>query len=125
MAFVKGWREASEAELILERQMDDGFDVVRMPLPGLITVVREVGEPRPPSLKGKMRAKKYDVPMADAAMLGLSPDEVGLAGSYTEVVKVFAPQAAGEREMIGGTAEEAGRAVIDRLAEAKIVAGGV
>ncbi len=124
VAFVKGWREISDGHLVLERQMDDGFDVVRLPLPGLITVVREVGEPRPPSLKGKMRAKKYQVPAVGAAELGLDPAEVGLAGSHTEVVKVFAPQAGGDRLMLGGTAEEAGARVIDLLVEAKVIAGG-
>ena len=124
VAFVKGWRQASEKELVLERQMDDGFDVVSMALPGLITVVREVGEPRPPSLKGKMRAKKYTVPTADAAALGLDAAQVGLAGSYTQVVKVFAPQAGGQREMLEGTPVEAGRLVIDKLAAAKVIAVG-
>jgi electron transfer flavoprotein beta subunit len=104
--------------------MDDGYDVVRLPLPGLITVVREVGEPRPPSLKGKMRAKKYQVPMADAAALGLEPDQVGLTGSHTQVVKVFAPQAGGQREILDGSPQEAGGLVIDKLAEAKVIAVG-
>jgi electron transfer flavoprotein beta subunit len=121
VAFVKGWREADDASLTVERQMDDGFDVVRLPLPGLITVVREVGEPRPPSLKGKMRAKKYEVPMKGAAELGLNESEIGLAGSYTQVVEVFPPPAAGEHEMIEGAPDEAGAAVIDRLVESKVI----
>jgi electron transfer flavoprotein beta subunit len=124
VAFVKGLRETAEDHLVVERQMDDGFDVVRLPLPGLITVVREMGEPRPPSLKGKMRAKKYEVPAADAAALGLEPSEVGLAGSYTQVVEVFAPPSAGEREMLAGEPAEAGAAAVDRLVEAGVVAVG-
>ena len=121
VAFVKGWREADDASLTVERQMDDGFDVVKLPLPGLITVVREVGEPRPPSLKGKMRAKKYEVPVKGAAELGLSESEIGLAGSYTQVVEVFPPPAAGEHEMIEGSPEQAGATVIDRLVESKVI----
>ncbi len=121
VAFVKGFREVEDGHLVVERQMDNGFDVVKMPLPGLITVVREVGEPRPPSLKGKMRAKKYQVPMKGADDLGLDQAEVGLAGSYTQVVEVFPPPSAGEHEMIEGTPEEAGVAVIDRLVDSKVV----
>ncbi len=121
VAFVKAFRQVEADHLVVERQMDDGFDVVRLPLPGLITVVREVGEPRPPSLKGKMRAKKYQVPVLGAAELGLAETEVGLAGSHTQVVEVFAPSAAGEREMIEGPPEQAGAAVVDRLVEAKVI----
>jgi len=124
VAFVKGFREVDGQSLVVERQMDDGFDVVKLPLPGLITVVREVGEPRPPSLKGKMRAKKYQVPVKGAADLGLDAAQVGLAGSYTQVVEVFAPQASGEREMLGGAPAEAGAAVIDRLVRAKVIMVG-
>ena len=121
VAFVKGWSEAAADHLVVLRQMDEGHDVVRLPLPGLITVVREVGEPRPPSLKGKMRAKGYKVPLAGLAELGLAESEVGLAGSHTQVVEVFAPTIGGSREMISGTAAEAGRTVIDKLAAAKVV----
>ncbi|MGD8564674.1 MAG: electron transfer flavoprotein subunit beta/FixA family protein [Desulfarculaceae bacterium] len=121
VAFVKAFREAAEDQLVVERQMDDGFDVVRLPLPGVITVVREIGEPRPPSLKGKMRAKKYQVPTVTASELGLSEDEVGLAGSYTQVEKVFAPQVAGQREMIEGTPQEAGAAVIEHLVQNQVI----
>ena len=121
VAFVKAVKEIAQDHLVVERQMDEGYDVVRLPLPGLITVVREVGEPRPPSLKGKMRAKKYEVPMASAADLGLDAALVGLIGSYTQVVKVFAPQAAGKKEMIQAPPPEAGALVIDRLVENKVI----
>jgi electron transfer flavoprotein beta subunit len=121
VAFVKGFREIEDGRLVVERQMDEGFDVVALPLPGLITVVREVGEPRPPSLKGKMRAKKYQVPVKGAAELGLSPEQVGLAGSFTQVVKVFAPQASGERRMLEGPPEETGAQVIDALVENQVI----
>jgi len=121
VAFVKAVKEIAGDHLVVERQMDEGYDVVRLPLPGLITVVREVGEPRPPSLKGKMRAKKYEVPLASAADLGLDAALVGLTGSFTQVVKVFAPQAAGKKEMIQAPPKQAGALVIDRLVENKII----
>ncbi|RJX36194.1 MAG: electron transfer flavoprotein subunit beta/FixA family protein [Desulfarculus sp.] len=121
VAFVKAFREISGQRLVVERQMDDGFDVVDLPLPGLITVVREVGEPRPPSLKGKMRAKQYRVPVKGAADLGLAPEQVGLAGSYTQVVKVFAPQATGERRVLQGSAQETGAQAVDLLVDNQVI----
>ena len=125
VAFVKAFREMGEDALVVERQMDDGYDVLRLKLPGLITVVREVGIPRPPSLKGKMRAKKYQVPLAGAAELGLTEGLVGLAGSPTQVVKTFAPKAGGHREMLEGSPQEAGKALIDKLVQNQtVILGG-
>jgi len=124
VAFVKGFREVAAGHLVLERQMDDGFDVVKAPLPALITVVREVGEPRPPSLKGKMRAKKYQAQTWGMADLGLAENQVGLAGSHTQVVEVFAPTLGGDREMFSGPAAESGALVVDRLVAAKVIAAG-
>lgn len=121
VAFVKGFREIENKRLVVERQMDDGYDVVELPLPALITVVREVGEPRPPSLKGKMRAKKYTVPMQGAADLGLDASQVGLAGSFTQVVKVFAPSHSGERRRLQGSDEQMGAQVIDALVDNQVI----
>ncbi|MCB2186384.1 MAG: electron transfer flavoprotein subunit beta/FixA family protein [Deltaproteobacteria bacterium] len=124
VAFVKKIKEVTEDHLVVERQTDEGWDVVKLPLPGLITVVREVGEPRPPSLKGKMRAKTYQVPLVGAEEAAIPADEAGLAGSFTQVKKVFAPQATGDREIIPGTAEEAGAALMDRLAAQGVIVTG-
>lgn len=121
VAFVKGFREITGERLVVERQMDDGYDVVELPLPALMTVVREVGEPRPPSLKGKMRAKKYVVPMRGAAELGLTAEQVGLAGSFTQVVKVFAPTHSGDRRRLQGSDDEMGTQVIDALVENQVI----
>ncbi len=124
VAFVKALREITPQRLLVERQMDDGFDLVELPLPGLVTVVREVGEPRPPSLKGKLRAKSYKVPVAGIADLGLAEDQVGLKGSFTQVVRVFAPEAHGSREMLAGDAATMGAALIDRLVDGRIILMG-
>jgi electron transfer flavoprotein beta subunit len=121
VAFVKAFKEMAENFLVVERQMDDGYDVVKLATPALITVVREIGEPRPPSLKGKMRAKKYQVPTAGIEELGLDAKEVGLNGSPTQVVKVFAPQSGGEREMLSGSNADMGVEVVNKLAENQVI----
>ncbi len=120
VAYVKAFEVVEEGRLKVSRMMDDGHQVVELDLPGLLTVVREVGEPRPPSLKAKMRAKKAEIKTLTAGDLGLTEDKVGLAGSFTQVVKVFAPGVRAEREMIEGEPAVQARAVLDKL-----VAGGV
>jgi electron transfer flavoprotein beta subunit len=92
--------------LRLERMMDDGYDEVEVDLPALITVVKEINEPRVPSLKGKMKSKKMEIPVLSAADIGADPDCIGLPGSPTQVQRVFTPEPRGERTILSGSLEE-------------------
>jgi electron transfer flavoprotein beta subunit len=110
---VQKIRESNESSLIVERMMDDGFDVVAIPLPALLTVVKDINEPRVPSLKGKMKSKKAVIQVLTAADIQAEPVCIGLPGSPTQVAKVFPPQARGERSILSGTLDEQ----IDQLVE--------
>ena len=101
--------------LSLHRLMDDGYDEMEMPLPGLITVVKEINEPRVPSLKGKMKAKRLNIRNMTAEDIGADPDSIGLPGSTTQVVKVFAPEFKGERAMLEGTIDEQVEQLVNKL----------
>ena len=101
--------------MLVERMMDDGVERVECPLPALITVVKEIGELRVPSLKGKMKAKKIEVPTYKLEDLGADPQCVGLQGSPTQVVEVFAPQPRGERTRIDGSPEEQAKEILNYL----------
>ena len=90
----------------VERLLDLGYDAVEVELPALITVVKEINEPRMPSFKAKLKAKKEPIPVWGLDDLGFPPEEVGLAGSFTQVVKVFPPPARGTPEVWQGPAEE-------------------
>jgi len=92
----------ADGALTVERLMDHGYDAVAVPLPALVTVVKEINEPRLPSFKAKLKAKKEPVPVWGLADLDLTPEEVGLAGSFTQVVKVFPPPARGTSEIWEG-----------------------
>jgi len=91
--------------MVVERLMDDGYDVVEASLPALLTVVKGINEPRVPSLKGKMKAKKIDIPIFSASDLEIDPESVGLTGSFTQVIEVFAPKPRGNRVIIEGETE--------------------
>jgi electron transfer flavoprotein beta subunit len=101
--------------LSLHRLMDDGYDEVEMPLPGLLTVVKEINEPRVPSLKGKMKAKSLMIKTLNAEDIGAEPESIGLPGSTTQVVKVFAPEFKGERAMLEGTVDEQVEQLVNKL----------
>lgn len=99
----------------LHRLMDDGYDEVEIPLPGLLTVVKEINEPRLPSLKGKMKAKALSIITMNAGDIEADTDSIGLPGSTTQVVKVFAPEFKGERAMLQGTVDEQVAQLIKKL----------
>ena len=113
VSYVKKVSGYDDGVMQVERLMDDGYDELAIPLPGLLTVVKEINEPRVPSLKGKMKAKKLVIQTLSADDIGAEPQSIGLPGSTTQVVKVFAPQFKGERAMLEGTIDEQ----IDQLVE--------
>jgi electron transfer flavoprotein beta subunit len=110
---VQKIREADENGLVAERMMDDGYDIVDMAYPALLTVVKDINEPRVPSLKGKMKAKKAEIQKLNAEAIEADPACIGLPGSPTKVVHVFPPLARGERTLLKGTLDEQ----IDQLVE--------
>ena len=103
---VQKLRRADENGLTVERMMDDGYDVAEVDYPVLLTVVKDLNTPRVPSLKGKMRAKKASFTVLSAADINADPALIGLAGSPTQVVRVFPPPARGERTVLTGTVDE-------------------
>ena len=70
----------------INRQADYGYDRVEASLPAVVSVVEKINEPRYPSFKGIMAAKKKPVETLSLADIGLEPGQVGLASAATEVV---------------------------------------
>jgi electron transfer flavoprotein beta subunit len=115
VSYVRKITGFEDGVLQLHRLMDDGYDEIEMELPGLLTVVKEINEPRVPSLKGKMKAKSLVIKTLNAADIEADADSIGLPGSTTQVVKVFAPEFKGERAMLEGTVDEQVEQLIEKL----------
>ncbi len=107
--------EKGNGSMRIERATDTGYEIVRVKLPAVVTVIREIGEPRIPGLRHKIRSRKQEIPVWGAKDLGLEPEEVGLQGSFTQVVKVFSPPPRGERRVLSGSVEEMARELIKIL----------
>ena len=101
----------------VERLLDHGYDAVETSLPALITVVKEINEPRVPSFKAKLKAKKAAIPVWGLADLNLAANDVGLSGSFTQVVKVFPPPSRGKSEIWTGAPEDLAARLWRRLKE--------
>lgn len=112
--------ELEDGRLRAERDLEDVDEVVEVDLPAIVSVVREINEPRIPSLMNIMKAKRKPTVEWDAAALGLSIDEVKQSSSV-EILKVEAPLV--ERKRIIIKAESVEEAA-EKLAEA-ILAEGV
>ncbi|OVE76943.1 hypothetical protein BVX98_04005 [bacterium F11] len=108
--------------IIVHRMMEDGVDVLEMELPAVIAVVKEINEPRVPSLKGKMAGKKVQIPKWDNQALGGNPSCIGLKGSPTIVAKSFRPpMKTGGEKIDGSNAAEKAKKLVDKLKEAKLI----
>jgi electron transfer flavoprotein beta subunit len=121
VAYIRKIERAENNKIIVERMMDEGYDVVETSLPALITVVKEINQPRLPSLKGKMKAKSLKVTTWTAQDIEADHNLCGLKGSPTKVVKIFPPAPRGQREVLSGTLEEQVSAVTKKLKEQSLI----
>ena len=121
VAFVKNIREMGTDEATVERMFEEGYEVVRIPIPGLITVVKEINEPRLPSLKGKMRARKAEINTYVREDLEVEDPHLGLDGSPTRVVKIFSPNLSREGVKWEEDAEEMAGKLVDGLIDQNLI----
>lgn len=93
IAYVSKVEEVNlqEKRIKVQRMNEEGYEVIQTKLPCLLTVVKEINEPRLPSLKGKMRAKKTEIKIWSAKDINTDEDKIGLKGSATQVIKIFSP----------------------------------
>jgi len=115
ISYVRKVEEVSGNAIRVQRMMDDGYDVVEASFPVLLTVVRELNEPRLPSLKGKMAAKKAEIKKWGSADLMADENDLGLKGSPTQVKNIFTPEARSGRRILEGSPEEQVEALIQEL----------
>ncbi len=105
----------------IERLLEEVNEVVECPLPAVITVVKQINEPRMPSLKGMMRAKKAEIKTLTAADIKADEKNIGLNGSPTQVVKIFTPPPKGNGEVLSGEPNEIVDKLIAKVKERKII----
>jgi electron transfer flavoprotein beta subunit len=115
VAYVSKIDEIKEGYIRVHRMVEEGYEVLEMALPAVITVVKEINVPRLPSLRGSMKAKTAQIPVWTAADIGVEEDKAGIAGSPTRVVKIFFPKREHKSEMFQGTPEEQVGQLVKRL----------
>lgn len=110
-------------QLTAERETPTGHQVVRATAPAVVSVVEAINEPRYPSFKGIMAAKKKPLTTHDLAAIGVDAAEVGLDGSRTQVLDITGrpPRQAGRKVTDDGSGTVGAEAIIDLLASQKLI----
>jgi len=114
--------DITDGKARVERVTADGYEVVEVSLPALITVSNELGEPRYATLKGIMAAGKKQPTIWKPADIGVEPSQVGAAGRRSKLAKLFQPVHEGKCEIMGGeNPEETAVNLALKLREAKVL----
>ena len=101
----------------VERKVDGGVEVLELKPPCLLTVTAEVNVPRLPDV-GRLLAgcaPAAPIQTLNAADLGLTADQVGLAGSLTRVIRTFSPRQARKGDRLDGGPADMADQLLDRL----------
>jgi len=107
--------------IVVHRLLEDCTEVVEARLPALLTVVKDINQPRYPSLLGIRRASKKQIPCWGASEVDADATRIGLGGSPTWVNKVFTPPVRQAGEIIEGNVDEAVGKLVEKLLSEGVV----
>jgi electron transfer flavoprotein beta subunit len=110
----------AEGKARVKRQTEFGYDVIEASLPTVVAVSDAINEPRYPSLKGIMGAKKKPQESVSASDLGVDAAQLGEAGSKTEVLALGDPPARGDTMKVEDDGSGAQK-IVDFLAEKRLL----
>lgn len=113
--------DPDKKKIVVERMLEHGREVVESSLPVVMTVVKDINEPRLPSLLGIKKAAKAAIPTWTAKEIGVDENRVGLKGSPTWVWKIFSPEARGGGEVLKGELTEVVPLLVNKLMDLKLI----
>ncbi|HHV94436.1 MAG TPA: electron transfer flavoprotein subunit beta/FixA family protein [Firmicutes bacterium] len=121
-SYVTKIHELAGDGIIVDTDMGDGIETLKIKLPCLLTCTKEVNEPRLPSYKLKKATRGKKITIWDSkALSGANAAYFGLSGSPTQVERIFPPPRGRDKEMWEGSPEELGRRFYHKLKELKFV----
>lgn len=114
--------EPGNKGVVAVQETEEGYKVIEADTPCVVTVTKPDYDPRYPTMRNKMAARKMEVPVLTAADLGTEASKVGIAGSFVKVVRTFAPpkKEAGVK-IQGESGEESAIKAVDMMADAKVL----
>ncbi|NLM83959.1 MAG: electron transfer flavoprotein subunit beta/FixA family protein [Clostridiales bacterium] len=121
VTYVQKIREIKENSVVVERALEDGYEVIEVQRPCLLTAIKELNEPRYMTIFQIEEAYKKEIKIWDENDVNVSPDVIGLKGSPTQVFRSFTPPPKGKGEMLTGTVNEMVNALIAKLTEKHVL----
>lgn len=124
VSYVEEIVEAAEDHVTVKRQFEDGYHIVKVKTPCLLTAIAELAEPRYMSVGGVFDAYQKEIKIFDFNLLkdDLELDMIGLKGSPTNVYKSFTKELKGAGTVLKDlTAEQAVEAIVKKLEEKFII----
>lgn len=115
--------DLADKKVRVRRKLEGRHEIVEAPLPALITVVRELNQPRYPTVPMRLISEETKVTLWDNKVMQLIEGTIGLRGSATQVRKIFSPERA-KGEILGNGSnkpEEAANLLVDTLLEKDII----
>ncbi len=113
--------EIGNGTLRSRRLIDEGYTVIQTSLPAVITVSKSINVPRLPSLRSILKSKSAVIPVWGVKELGIEETKVGVAGSFTQVTRVFYPERVRQSTVFQGELIEQVEALCEKLKSAGIV----
>jgi len=114
--------EVNGVKVRIKREQEESYEIIEAEFPLLITVVKSMNEPRHPNVKGIMKANRKSIPIWELKDMDIDLERIGLKGSPTQVRRIFAPKQRVQGEIIqSDSAKDAAAALVQKLAEAKII----
>ena len=107
--------------IVVERLLEAGKEVVESKLPALVTVVKDINQPRFRTLLGIRKATQAQIPVLKPVDINCEEEKVGLLGSATEVVRIFTPEPRKGGQVLEGEPEETCEILVRKLMDAKFL----
>ena len=121
VTYVQGV-EVKDGNCIVHRQLEDGYEVIEVKNPCLLTCVKELNQPRYMTIGGILDAYQKDITVWNHEYVKLDSNDCGLNASPTKVFRSFTPDLKGKGEMIpGGSVSEMASILVKRLKEKHII----
>lgn len=113
--YVQGIREVRKGTVVVEKQTADGYEVMEVQRPCLLTAVKEFNTPRYMTIRGIEDAYSKEITVWNEKDLNLDPNDCGSNASPTKVLRSFTPPPKGKGEMLSGTVNEMAQQLVDKL----------
>ncbi len=117
-AFVKKVIAADDKTITVERLTEDGGEVLQLPYPCVLSVVKDINSPRVRSVKGRLAAKRAEITVWTADDVAADKEKLGITHCPTRVVKSFVPKREVTASVVAGAnAKERGAKLVALLKE--------